>query len=1026
MATILDRDTEISFPHFVVLKASAGSGKTYALTERFVQFLLSEKIPGNRLKNILAITFSNNAAKEMREEVLKWLKLVSFGDRERLEALSGIVSLDKKTLVEKAGLLIDEILRNYSDFQVRTIDSFMTSVFKTSAIDFGYNPEFEILMDGGAVMDYSFDLFLRNVREGSAEAALFDEIISFILGGKKKDASYLWDPSATLLDEIKKIYARLSSTGKRPLIKDYSKEMAVLKTVMKEAIEEIEALIERSELERNGKSSYKSVLPLVREGRIADLIGKGLATPPVNKAKKKDNGRAYEDIVRKWSEFSGMVRKFITFYVFSFCAPYLRIYEEFSETVERTKKHQGRVFIGDINRYLAEYLVAEIVPEVYFRIGETVFHFLIDEFQDTSPIQWRNLYPLIENSLSQRGSAFVVGDTKQAIYGFRNADYRIMREMETNPAFPSARHEVKKLDTNYRSLQVILDFNEKVFKKVVPSIPGYREAAARSGLTDYFQKAKEGGRRVGNAEVILLDTNEDDPPERQRLQELVGELHGRGYGYGDIAVLAQTNENAVRATGWLNERGIPFISFSSLDVRRRKITGELVALLNFLDSPTDDLSFATFILGDLFTKILEAEGDGAAPEKLREFLFTHRSARPLYKSFQAEFGDLWEKYFSGVFRSAGYFPLYDLVTAAFSSFRVFDVMGDEEATLVKVLEVVKDFEGEGYNSLGDFLEFAGNGDDAKWNMDVPRDLDAVKVMTIHKSKGLGFPVVIILLYEDKNRRLDYILHEERDSVHLLRITKETVGGNDLFERLYREESIKEMVNRLNSLYVGFTRPKEELYVIGVKGKAPGYPIDLLPVSSFLPSDKPEKIRAGSEEARSEFVIRHYNKQIEFPVPTERDELTQLEETRRGEFVHRVLSLFEYAGEGYEEKLAAIVKRARDETGDEYPPGEIMRIITGLVEDGVTGEYFRRRPGRRVWTEKEFSDREGNLFRMDRVIKDSDGVTVIDFKTGGDAANEEKHDAQMKTYMKILAGVYPGEKIEGIISYVDRGEIRRVS
>jgi ATP-dependent helicase/nuclease subunit A len=1026
MATILDKDTEISFPHFVVLKASAGSGKTYTLTERFVQFLLSEKIPGNRLKNILAITFSNNAAKEMREEILRWLKLLSFGDRRRLEELSGIVSLDEKNLVEKAGLLIDEILRNYSDFQVRTIDSFMTAVFKASAIDFGYNPEFEILMNGDAVMDYSFDLFLRNVREGSAAAGLFDEIISFILGSKKKDASYLWDPSAILLDEIKKIYGKLASTGKRPLFEDYSKEMAVLKAVMKEAIEEIEALIERSGLERNGKSSYRSVLPLVREGRIADLIGRGLATPPVNKAKKRGDGQAYEEIVRKWSEFAGMVGKYTTFYVFSFCAPYLRVYEEFSETVERTKKHQGKVFIGDINRYLAEYLVAEIVPDVYFRIGETVFHFLIDEFQDTSPIQWRNLRPLIENSLSQRGSAFVVGDTKQAIYGFRNADYTIMREMETKPAFPSARHEVRELDTNYRSLQTILDFNEKVFKEIVPSNPDYSEAAARSGLTDYLQKAKEGGKRPGNAEVMLLDTNDDDPPERQRLQELVGELLRRGYGYGDIAVLTQTNENAVRATGWLNERGIPFISYSSLDIRRRKVTGELVALLNFLDSPTDDLSFATFILGDLFTKILEAEGAGAGPEKLREFLFNYRSGPPLYKSFQAEFGDLWEKFFSGVFKSAGYFPLYDLVTVAFSSFRVFDMIGDEEATLVKILEVVKDFEGEGNNSLGDFLDFAGNGDDAKWNMDVPRDLDAVKVMTIHKSKGLGFPVVIVLLYEDRNRRLDYILHEERDNVRLLRITKETAGGNDLFERLYREESIKEMVNRLNSLYVGFTRPKEELYVIGVKGKAAGYPIDLLPDSVSFPSDKPEKVSAGSEEVPKAFGIRHYHKQVEFPVPPEQNELIRFDETRRGEFIHRVLSLFEYAEEGYEEKLAAIVRRVRDETGDEYPHGDIMRIITGLVEDSVIGEYFMRRPDRRVWTEKEFSDRQGNLFRMDRVIRGGDEVTVIDFKTGGDTANEEKYDAQMKTYMKILAGVYPGEKIEGIISYVDKGEIRRVS
>ncbi len=1026
MATILDKDTEISLPQFVVLKASAGSGKTYTLTERFVQLLLSEKIPGNGLKNILAITFSNNAAKEMREEILRWLKLISFGDRGRVGELSQIVSLDEKRLVEKAGRLIDEILRNYSDFQVRTIDSFMTAVFKASAIDFGYNPEFEILMNGDAVMDYSFDLFLRNVREGTAEAALFDEIISFILGNRKKDASYLWDPSATLLEEIKKIYDKLSSSGRRPIIQDHSKEMAILKEMMKEAIGEIETLIERSGLERNGGSSYKSIRPLVRDGRIVDLIGKGFAVPPVKKVKKGGDIQAFGEVVGKWSEFSALVRRYTAFYVFSFCTPYLKVYEEFGETVERTKKHQGRVFIGDINRYLAEYLGAEIVPDVYFRIGETIFHFLIDEFQDTSPIQWRNLRPLIENSLSQRGSAFVVGDTKQAIYGFRDADYTIMRAMETKPPFPSARHEVKELDTNYRSLPGILDFSERVFKEIAPSSADYREAAARSGLSDYLQKAREGGERRGHAEIILIDRNEEDPPERQRLQQIVAELHGRGYGHGDIAVLTQRNEDAVRATGWLNERGIPFISYSSLDVRRRKVTGEIVALLNFLDSPTDDLSFATFVLGDLFRKILETECPGSGPEKLREFLFRHRSNPPLYKSFQTEFRDLWEKYFSAVFRSAGYFPLYDLVAAIFGSFRVFDMLGDEEATLVKILEVVKDFEGEGYNSLGDFLDFAGNGDDAKWNMDVPRDFDAVKVMTIHKSKGLGFPVVIVLLYENRNRGHDYILHEEEGGVRMLKIAKETLCENELFQRLYREESVREMVNRLNGLYVGFTRPKEELYVIGVKGKTSGYPFDLLPESASLVPDKPEKVRAGREDVPKAFAIGHHHRLIEFPVPPEQDELMRLHERRRGEFIHRVLSLVEYAEDGYEERLSSIIGKVSDETGQPHEAGQIIAIVAGLIEDRVTGEYFRKRPGRRVWTEKEFSDAAGNLFRMDRVIRDSDGFTVIDFKTGGDRGSGEKYPAQMKTYMRILAGIYPGEKITGIICYVDRREIRRVS
>src|SRR5208283_4646009 len=151
---VLIKDTDLKFPHFTVLKASAGSGKTRTLTERFVQFLLSGNIPRNSLRNMLAITFSNNAAKEMKERTLARLKEACLGDETKVRELLQITSLDIETMREKADLLIGEILDSYSDFQVKTIDSFMTTVFKASAIDFGYNPDFDILMTNDLLMGY--------------------------------------------------------------------------------------------------------------------------------------------------------------------------------------------------------------------------------------------------------------------------------------------------------------------------------------------------------------------------------------------------------------------------------------------------------------------------------------------------------------------------------------------------------------------------------------------------------------------------------------------------------------------------------------------------------------------------------------------------------------------------------------------------------------------------------------------------------------------------------------------------------
>jgi ATP-dependent exoDNAse (exonuclease V) beta subunit len=577
------------------------------------------------------------------------------------------------------------------------------------------------------------------------------------------------------------------------LIEDLSPRSRIWRSRIRAVIEAIENMIAGSGLQKRGNSSYLTVLPRIREGRIADLIGKRMTNPPVNKPKSAQSSAAasFKKILDMWAEFGTLLNSYTSCYVRSCYIPYLKVYEKFRKTVETIKRRQGKVFIEDINWKLSGYLDRNIVPDIYFRLGDKIFHFLIDEFQDTSPVQWRNLAPLIENSLSQGGSVFVVGDTKQAIYGFRNADYTIMKTFETENPFPSARHAVQELTVNYRSLQKILEFNEKVFKGTVADKEDYRHAGGQSGLTDYTQKPEAGLKEYGYAEVLILEKYDEEPPERLKIQDLVFELRKRGYRNKDIAILTQKNEDAVRVTAWLNEKEIPFISFSSLDIRRRRITGEIVSLLYFLDSPTDDHALATFILGDIFSRTLARHTPAIDRRGMREFIFAHRDDSPLYKCFQNEFGPLWEKCFSGLFKAAGYLPLYDLVSEIFSAFRVFEILADEEATLVKILEVVKDFEGEGYNSLRDFLEFADDGrtGDTAWNISVPKGIDAVQVMTTHKAKGLGFPVVITLLYEERSKGFDYIAQEDGDGVRLLKITRDTAGCHVDFE-VCTPESLK--------------------------------------------------------------------------------------------------------------------------------------------------------------------------------------------------------------------------------------------
>src|SRR5579863_2876121 len=305
MPQILEKDTAVRFPHLTVLKASAGSGKTYTLTQRMVQFLLSEKIPKNKLRNILAITFSNNAAKEMKEQTLAWLKEIHFGDEKKVAALSEILSLEVEEMKARAGQLIDEILENYVDFQVKTIDSFMTTVFKASALDFGYNPDFDILMDNTSLMEYSFNLFLRNVKQGTTEAAYLENIVDSLLEYKKQDGSYPWIPSTVLLEETKKIYTKLSATGKDAETKDYGEDLEKLKRRIASCAENIEKEIERSGLKRSGNSAYKNIPRQIREKTFQELVGKAYTNLPVTKPSKgnADDQAAYGRIAALWEEF---------------------------------------------------------------------------------------------------------------------------------------------------------------------------------------------------------------------------------------------------------------------------------------------------------------------------------------------------------------------------------------------------------------------------------------------------------------------------------------------------------------------------------------------------------------------------------------------------------------------------------------------------------------------------------------------------------------------------------------------------
>jgi ATP-dependent helicase/nuclease subunit A len=1016
----LAADTQLRLPSVTVLKASAGSGKTYTLTARYVQFLLSPAIPRNDLANILAITFANNASREMRQEILKWLKRLHARDAKSLAEIGAVTGGGEERVASSAGPLIEQILSRFSEFQVKTIDSFMSMVFRASALDFGFSPDLEVVLEQDALLDYAFTLFLRDASEGGERAALLDRTVRGLLALRPSDAAFPWDPSRTLREELRALTDHLSSLDRQPEPEELGGELRARESKVRDVLQKVVDLVDASGLERRTGSTFAKLLDDARTGRFVDMISRGMKNPPVNKADKKDAGglRAYANIVEAWQEVSPAVDAYAATWARAWYGPLLGLHAGFADTLEKVKRSQGQVFIGDIGRSLARSLSAEIVPDIYFRLGERIWHYLVDEFQDTSPLQWSTLFPLIENSLASGGSLFAVGDAKQAIYGFRQADYRIMRSLEEGSPFASAEPVVDELRVSQRSRPRVLELAAEVFHTRAAGSAQYREAAHRSGLDAWTQEAKPGDD-PGYAEVQVFERDDEDPPEKARLLEIIAELSARGYAWGDIAILAAKNEEIVRATSWLNERGIPFLSYSSLDVRARRVAKEMLALLAFLDSPPNDLAFATFVLGGIFDRAARTRAGADTAVLVRALLFEARAERPLYKAFQKRFPELWKECFAGLFRAAGYLPLYDLVSEAYARFDVFARVPEEEATLAKLLEAVQDFEGTGGGSLREFLGQAGGESAAAWAIEVPRGVNSVQAMTVHKAKGLGFPVVIALLYGPGGQSSSSGLLEEDGRLRLVRITKDLAARDPSLAAVRDEQEIAQAVDRMNALYVALTRARREIYVIGAKKEHDTFPFDLLPAEGFEPRvDKGQSLVSDNRRETSS-PLSHRARPVQ--VSFESGRLGR-EERRRGELAHRMLELAGATPGDLRDALSAAGMRAAQETREDPSEAEaLVPALARLVQDTELAGFFAPADGRTILTEQEFCDGRGRLWRMDRVVVDPSHVTVIDFKTGAEEPTE--HEAQLRSYMEILSEAFPGRSVSGLAAYVDMGTVR---
>jgi ATP-dependent helicase/nuclease subunit A len=1032
VSTVLTPDRDLSFPDFTLLRASAGSGKTRALAHRYIQFILSDRIGKNALTNILAITFSNNAAREMKERIITWLKAIHAGDVEHLDVLAYLTGTDRAVLRERAGQTVDDILDNYSDFQVRTIDSFTASIFRSSALELGVLPNTEILLEKNQLINQAFEHFFRKVKPDSGESGVFEQIIDYILRQKAPKSRYPWDPTEEVIQVFKKLYTRFASLPHDVVAVDHTTEISETFAAIKEQIKKIDNLINTSGLEPNATAHFDNALAAAEMDDLSYAIGRRHRCNLIKRGKMKN------ELFDPWNEQVNQLRdklndlyaQLTSQYARSFYTPHMLNFRNFSNILSDVKREHNQIFIDDIGKALSSQLKADIVPYVYLMLGDTVHHYLIDEFQDTSPLQWADLRPLIENSLSEGGSLFAVGDTKQAIYKFRGADFKIMKHLEDNRDFPSAAPNIKDLDTNYRSDENILRFNESFFNSLLVH-DEYREAAKLSGLDHHHQNTAEHKIGKGYAESIVFspEGQEEQPqPEKKKIIDTINDALQRGYTHRDIAVLTFRNNNVTAISSWLSEENIRFVSFSNLDVRKRKITGELISILKFLNSPTDDLAFASFCLGDISAGSLTQSG---IPRDVLIQCITNAGndpamrRHPLYKNIADAYPDFWNTYLENLFNKAGYLSIYDLTLDIYRTFSLYENFNEEEAALTKFIEAIKDFESCGINSLSAFLDYVASDDtESDWNLDTPEKIDAVQLMTIHKAKGLGFPVVIIVLYNNHRMQEDFFIDDAENPPVLLRLKKEYEDIDPRLGELYNAYRLASIADYLNGLYVACTRAEEEMYLLGVEPRKAGTDsiCSFFPKETFGIKSTRERHRVNDEKYITPY---HHTLPVQFDV----GDKSSLRSTEliRGELIHEILSGIDYIDDTPGEKIKAVLDRYRFQHGTlpDASIGEIIDLITGFLTIEEIRKYFIKADGRIIHTEIDIADAEGHLFRIDRLVIDTGELTAIDFKTGDDRRAFDGYEKQVRNYCKILSGIYPDKSINGILAYVDTKIIKAI-
>ncbi|UUW09858.1 UvrD-helicase domain-containing protein [Flavobacterium plurextorum] len=821
-------------PSFSIYDASAGSGKTYTLVKEYLKIILSSP-KNDAYRNILAITFTNKAVHEMKSRIVG--SLSEFAKEEPsakavdlMEDLSRETGLSIIQIKIKSQSIIKHLIHNYAAFDISTIDKFTHKVIRAFAHDLNLPMTFEVTLDTENLLVEAVDAIIA---QAGQDETLTKLLIDFTM--EKTDDDKSWDVSREILETGRLV---LNENNRNEILHFNDKtieEFVVIKKKMLALCKDLESENEQFAIEAlsllDGKGidlksfsrgTFPNHLESIRDGKFnpRNKTFHEFDDIAINKTAK--DKALIENLI---PELLSILKKiYKNFEKRDFYKAFLKnitplsLLNTVSNELAKIQAEQNILSISEFNAIIHREIQNQPAPFIYERLGERYRHFFIDEFQDTSEMQWQNLIPLIDNALSgqddlgNKGTLMIVGDPKQSIYRWRGgkAEQFIELSKDSNP-FNNPDKEIKHLNTNYRSYSEVIEFNNAFFKLISSEFSNLDYKDLYENHSFQNTNSKKGGY-VNISFLPIIEKNEaeeEDVVEKSDLYVLetlntIRKVVQEGFEYKDIVILTRKRGQGVAIANYLTEQRIPLLSSETLMIQNATEVRLIIHLLKYLNNSRDLESKAHFLhfLGNTLSVEIP----------IHDFI-AHGMA---YKS-ESDF-EKWLLTFdvSLSFENIRKKSLYEAVEIIISKF----ILPSEGNAYVQFfLDIVLERDIRNQAGIADFLNYWEKNSE-KFSIPSPEGNNAVRIMTIHKSKGLEFPVVIMpFAEEDYNRKpkdklwLDTEAEDLGVPRALVDNSSAVEGFGESASAVFNEKKQEELLDNINVLYVALTRAEEQLYVI---------------------------------------------------------------------------------------------------------------------------------------------------------------------------------------------------------------------